>query len=119
MTISLKKVRRQIRHRRIRSKIFGTASQPRLSVFRSNRFIYAQLIDDEKKKTLLSADDRKLSRDKKKTKKTERAGEVGKILGKSALARKIRQAVFDRGGFKYAGRIKALAEASREAGLKF
>ena len=115
----LKKVKRQVRHRRIRSRISGTALKPRLSVFRSNRFIYTQLVDDEKGKTLFSADDRKLSSSKKKAKKTERAGEVGKSLAQKALAKKISQVVFDRGGFRYAGRIKALAEAAREAGLKF
>ena len=119
MKSSQKQQKREIRHRRVRAKISGTAGRPRLSVFRSNRYIYAQLIDDEKGKSLLSADDRKIQASRKKMKKTDRAAEVGKVLTKEALAKKIKQVVFDRGGLKYTGRIRALAEAAPQGGLKF
>lgn len=106
------KTRRKIR---TRSKIRGTASRPRLSVFRSNKVIYAQLIDDEKSITLVSAEEKGLS---KKT-KIEQAHEVGKILAKRALKKKIKTVIFDRGPYRYHGRVKALAEGARSGGLKF
>lgn len=97
---------------RIRSRVSGTGARPRLSVFKSNRFIYAQIIDDQKAVTLASASDIKET----KGSKVERAASVGKeIAGKS----KIKEVVFDRNGFKYTGRVKALADAAREAGLIF
>lgn len=107
---------REKRHRRIRAKIFGTKNRPRLSVYRSNKFTYAQLINDDKGETLMAADDREIPG---KITKTERAARIGQILAKEALAKKIKKAVFDRGGFRYGGRIKALAEAARKAGLEF
>jgi large subunit ribosomal protein L18 len=100
--------------KKIRAKISGTAHRPRLSVFRSNRFIYAQLIDDAAGKTLVSASDLKL-----KGKARDRAEAVGVAIAKAAKEKKIGEAVFDRGGFRYAGRIEALAEGARKAGLKF
>jgi large subunit ribosomal protein L18 len=100
---------------RIRSKIFGTAERPRLSVFRSNKFIYAQIIDDIAKKTLGQVNDMKVTQGNK----TERAKELGKKIAEISLAKKINQVVFDRNGFKYTGRIKLMAEAARANGLKF
>ncbi len=118
MKREIKKLKRERRHKRVRKKAFGTAERPRLCVFRSNKHIYAQLIDDEKGKTLFSANDIQLKSEKKLV-KTERAREVGKLIAKKALERGIRKVVFDRGGYKYHGRIRALAEGSREGGLKF
>src|SRR3989344_1410842 len=91
---------------RIRAKIKGTKERPRLSVFRSNKFIYAQIIDDTKGKTLVQASDVKLV----KGTKTDRAKSVGKLIGAAALGAKIKQVVFDRNGFKYTGRVKLVAE---------
>lgn len=112
----LKREKRKRRHIRVRAKIFGTKTKPRLCVFRSLKHCYAQLIDDDKGETLVATSDLEL---KKKAAKKEIAKEVGKLLAKKALAKKIKQAVFDRGGYKYHGRIKALAEGAREGGLKF
>ncbi len=109
--------KRKIRHRRIRAKIAGTAKRPRLSVFRSNKHIFLQLIDDSKGKTIVSASDLKMKKDK--ATKSEIAKEVGRELAKSAKAKKIKEAVFDRGGYRYHGRIKASAEGAREEGLQF
>ena len=102
-------------HRKIRFKLFGTKSRPRLSVFRSLKHIYAQLIDDENKKIIASASDFK----SKKGTKLDKALGVGKLIAKEALAKKIETVVFDRGGFVFHGRIKAVAEGAREGGLKF
>ncbi len=101
---------------KIRSKIFGTPERPRLTVFRSNNFMYAQLIDDTTGTTLVSATDRKA---KAGSKKMDGAIAVGKEIATLAKAKKIEAVVFDRSGFKYAGRIKALADAAREGGLVF
>lgn len=99
----------------MRGKIFGTAKRPRLSVFRSGKHIRAQLIDDEKAETLASASDLAL----KEGTKTEKALVVGEELAKKALKLKIKKVVFDRGGYKYHGRVKAVAEGARKGGLKF
>ena len=104
------------RHGRVRSKISGTEKRPRLSVFRAAQHIYAQLIDDVTGKTLAAASDKDL---KGKTNKTEKATQVGTAIAKKAEGLKITEIVFDRGGFKYHGRVKALADAARAAGLKF
>ncbi len=112
-----KKMKRARRHARVRAKVSGTASRPRLSVFRSNRYIYAQIIDDVAKKTLVSASDLKLDVSGK-TKK-ERAYEVGKEVARRAKEKGIESVVFDRGGYLYTGRVKALAEGAREGGLRF
>lgn len=101
--------------RKIRSIVSGTETRPRLSVYRSNNFMYAQLIDDVNGVTVASANDMKLSG---KT-KMEGAVAVGKAIADGAKAKKIKAVVFDRNGFKYAGRVKALAESAREAGLEF
>jgi large subunit ribosomal protein L18 len=110
-----KKETRQRRHARIIARVRGTKECPRLVVFKSNANIYAQLIDDDAKKTLVSASDVK----GKKGKKSDSAKAVGTELAKKAIDAKISKIVFDRNGFKYHGRVKALAEGAREGGLKF
>jgi large subunit ribosomal protein L18 len=101
--------------KKIRAKMSGTVERPRLSVFRSNKFIYAQVIDDAKGVTIAQASDVKGG----KGTKTERAKEVGKAIALVCGKQKITSVVFDRNGFKYTGRIKLVADAAREAGLKF
>jgi large subunit ribosomal protein L18 len=113
--MSIKINKRIKRHKRIRSRMFGTAQRPRLSVFKSNKHIYGQLIDDENIKIIAASGDL----DIKKGSKTEKSKEVGKLIAKKAQENKITEVVFDRAGFPYHGRIKALAEGAREAGLKF
>lgn len=108
-------IQRKRRHGRIRSQVAGTAMRPRLAVFRSNKFIYAQLIDDTNGTTLASASDIK---DNKGT-KIERAMMVGKQIADNAKKANIQAVVFDRGGFIFTGRVKALADAAREGGLQF
>ncbi len=108
--------RRRIRYA-IRKRLSGTSERPRLSVFRSNKFVYAQLIDDVVGKTLVSASISQLE-DKVGT-KTEVAQRIGKKIAELALAQGISAVVFDRGGYLYHGRVKALAEGAREGGLKF
>ena len=108
--------KRSIRHKRVRSRITGTEQRPRLSVFKANRHIYAQLIDDESGKTLVAASSKGI---KSKGKKTDLAKEVGKLAATKALSKNIKAVKFDRGGFAYHGRIKALAEGAREGGLEF
>lgn len=111
-----KKTEKRIRlKKKIRSKIFGTAEYPRLSVFRSNKFIYAQVIDDSSGKTLAQANDTKLS----KGTKTAHASEVGKLIAQACANMKITKVVFDRNGFKYTGRVKLVADSARAAGLIF
>ncbi len=110
-----KKQKRIRRHKKIRSRIIGTGKVPRLSVFRSNKYIYAQLIDDDKGVTLAAVS----GMDAKGENKTKKAKEIGVTLAKEAKKKKIDSVVFDRGGFIFAGRVKALAEGAREAGLKF
>lgn len=105
-----KQEKRRRRHKRVRSKIFGTAKVPRLFVFKSNQYVYAQLIDDDKGKTIAS-DKGKLS--------LKEAKKVGELIAGKAKEKKIEKVVFDRGGYKYHGRIKALAESARQGGLKF
>ena len=112
----MKKDEKRIRLKaKIRAKMNGTSERPRLSVFRSNKFIYAQLIDDMSRKTLASASDVKVT----KGTKTERAKQVGKEIATVALGKKISSVVFDRNGFKYTGRIKLVADEARAGGLKF
>lgn len=101
--------------KKIRAKISGTAEYPRLSVFRSNKFIYAQVIDDEKGKTLTQASDVKLTTGTK----TERAKKVGQMIAEACVGMNIDKVVFDRNGFKYTGRIKLVADGARASGLKF
>ncbi len=108
--------KRSLRHGRVRSKIAGTQNRPRLNVFRSSVHIYGQIINDESGKTLAAASSLEL---KGKQTKTNQAESVGKLIAEKALAKKIKQVVFDRGGYRYHGRVKALAEAARAAGLEF
>jgi len=98
-----------MRHRRIRAKIKGTAKRPRLSVFKSNKYIYTQLVDDENGKILVAASDKNL----------KSAYEVGKLLAKKAADKGIKMVVFDRSGYKFHGAILELAKGAREGGLKF
>ncbi len=110
------KIEKRIRLKaKIRSKMSGTTEFPRLSVFRSNKFIYAQIIDDVKGNTLVEASDIKIE----KGTKTERAQKVGAEIAKKAKEKNISAVVFDRNGFKYTGRVKLVAEAARSGGLKF
>jgi large subunit ribosomal protein L18 len=111
----LKTIKRERRHKRIRAKVSGTVERPRLSVFKSNKFIYAQIIDDVSMITLASASSEKA---KGKT-AILRAAETGVLIAKAALAKKIEAVVFDRGGYVYTGKVKALADGAREGGLKF
>lgn len=136
--MSKKQEKRIRRHRRVRAKIFGTSKVPRLCVFRSAKHIYTHLIDDEKGFTLAAASDLELKGKRQKAKgkitrkklkvkegeiaraaKVEIAFEVGKLIAKKALEKKIGKVVFDRGGYKYHGRVRALAEGAREGGLRF
>ena len=105
------------RHRRVRGKVAGTAGRPRLAVFRSNTGISAQLIDDQAGKTLAAASWQGLS--KFKGNKSDQAKEVGKLLAANAKKAGVERCVFDRGGYLYHGRVKALAEGAREGGLQF
>ena len=109
------------RHIRVRKHLAGTADRPRISVFRSLSQIYAQVIDDSTGRTLLavSSVDKELREKIGKLKKSEQAKEVGKVLAERAQSKGIKQVVFDRGGYRYHGRVKALAEAARAAGLQF
>lgn len=126
MRTKIKREKRFRRHKRVRKKIFGTAARPRLFIFRSNQHIYAQLINDEKGRTLASASDLELKSTKKtqtaiqgKTRKEAVAYRVGKLIAKKTLEKKIEKIVFDRSGYKYHGRVRALAEGARAGGLKF
>ena len=112
-------VARKARHSRVRSKLTGTASVPRLNVFRSNSNIFAQIIDDEKGITLVSASsiDKELKLENGGN--TQAAEKVGELIAKRAKKAKINKVVFDRGGYLYHGRVQALAEAARENGLEF
>ena len=115
---SKKQARKKVRLS-IRSKIFGTSDIPRLAVFRSNKQIYAQLIDDTVGKTLASASSNNKNLAKLKGTKIDQAIAVGKSIAENAKSAGIETVVFDRGGFLYHGRVKALAESARESGLKF
>ena len=112
---------RENKHRRIRSRLSGTPEKPRLAVFRSNNHMYAQIIDDEAGNTIVSAstvqDD--VRKGLSKTNNVEAAAKLGEIIAKKAKDNGISQVVFDRGGYIYQGKVKALAEAAREAGLEF
>lgn len=108
-----------MRHKRVRSRIFGTAEIPRVSVFKSNRYVFTQFIDDTTGKTIISSKIVSGPESKIKGSKTEIASKIGEILAEKAKEAGIKEAVFDRGGFKYHGRIKAIAEGLRKGGLKF
>jgi large subunit ribosomal protein L18 len=117
MTTLTKHQARLRRHRRVRGKIAGTAERPRLAVFRSNRGIFAQLVDDESGRTLAAAGWNSLG--KVSGSKVDQARAVGEALGKAAKAAGVKKCVFDRGGYLYHGRVRALAEGAREEGLEF
>lgn len=106
---------RKVRHNRIRTKLSGSKKRPRLCVFRSNKFIYCQVINDEKGTTLLQANTKEI----KLTNNIKSATELGKLIAERALKAGLKEVVFDRSGYLYHGRVKALAEAARQAGLKF
>ena len=119
-----KKSRSEVRlkkHRRMRNRFSGTAARPRLSVFRSNNHMYAQIIDDDAGNTLVAAStlEKDVKAELKKTNDVEAAAYLGTVIAKKALDKGIKEVVFDRGGFIYQGKIKALADAAREAGLTF
>ena len=116
--MSIKNDKRIRRHKKIRMNMQGTKDMPRLFVFRSNQHIYAQLINDDNAKVLVSASDKDLKA-KKGEKKSDVAKDVGKLIAKKAIESKIEKVVFDRGGIVYHGRVKALADGAREGGLKF
>jgi large subunit ribosomal protein L18 len=118
MTTLTKPQARARRHRRVRGKIFGTAERPRLVVFRSNHGIEAQLVDDAEGKTLAAANWLHLKKSFKGNKNAQ-AAEVGKLLAENAKEANVEAVVFDRGGYLFHGRVKALAEAAREGGLRF
>ena len=112
---------RENKHRKIRNRFSGTAERPRLAVFRSNNHMYAQIIDDTVGKTLVAAStlEKDVKAELKKTNDVEAAAYLGKVIAKKAIEKGITTVVYDRGGFIYQGKIKALAEAAREAGLEF
>lgn len=106
------------RHARVRRKVIGTTDRPRLAVYRSNRYIYAQVIDDAQGNTVAAASSQEETL-RQKSLTVETAGEVGRLLAERATAAGVSSVVFDRGGFKFHGRIKALADAARDGGLEF
>ncbi len=114
-------LRRKIRHARIRKKVFGTPERPRLSVFRSLKHIYAQVIDDTRGHTLAAAStlDPEIRDQLRGLPKTEQSRLVGQLIARRALAKGVVRVVFDRGGYKYHGRVRALAEGARGEGLEF
>ena len=119
-----KKSRSEVRvnkHRRLRNRFSGTAERPRLAVFRSNNHMYAQIIDDTVGKTLVSAStlQKEVKAELEKTNNVDAAAYLGTVIAKRAIEKGINTVVFDRGGFIYRGKIKALADAAREAGLEF
>ena len=114
MKTSPKTIKRQVRQNRIRSKVSGTAEKPRLAVFKSNKYIYAELINDDLGVTIAEASSLKIE-----GKKANQAQLVGEAIAKKAIEKKISKVVFDRGGYIYTGRVKALADAARSGGLEF
>ena len=116
-----REVVRQTKHRRLRNTLSGTADRPRIAVYRSNNHMYAQIIDDTVGNTLVSAStlDKEVKADLEKTNNVEAAAKLGTVIAKKALDKGISTVVFDRGGFIYQGKIAALADAAREAGLEF
>lgn len=110
-----KQVGKDRRHNRVRAKVAGTSARPRLAVYKSNRYLHAQIIDDTVGKTLVAGTTKTIVG----AKKSEAAGQLGTLLAKQAIAAGINAVVFDRGGFRYTGRVAQLAEAARQGGLKF
>lgn len=112
---------REKKHLRIRNRFAGTAERPRLAVFRSNNHMYAQIIDDNAQNTLVSAStlQKDVKAELEKTNNVEAAAKLGEVIAKKAIEKGVKEVIFDRGGFIYQGKIKALADAAREAGLQF
>ena len=112
---------RENKHRRLRNRFSGTAARPRLAVFRSNNHMYAQIIDDTVGKTLVAAStvEADAKKELEKTNNVDAAAYVGKVIAERAVEKGIKEVVFDRGGFIYQGKVQALADAAREAGLEF
>lgn len=110
---------REVKHKKVRMKISGTAERPRLCVFRSNAHIYAQIIDDVNAKTLVAATDTEVKEAKGDFRKVGLSTQVGSLIAKKAAEKNIKKVVFDRGGYIYTGRVKALADGAREGGLEF
>ncbi len=108
-----------MRHKRVRAKIIGTAQRPRVSVFKSNKHIFVQMIDDSTGKTLISSKVISGAKTKPKSSKIEKALAIGEMLAEKAKVAGIKELIFDRGGFKYHGRVKAVAEGLRKGGIKF
>lgn len=121
ISVKDKNEERKVRHARVRKHIFGTAARPRLCVYKSLKSIYAQVIDDERGATIVSAStlDKDLASSLEGKTKSEQAKVVGEAIAKKAIAAKIKEVVFDRGGYLFTGRVAALAEGARSAGLKF
>lgn len=121
ISVKDKNEERKVRHARVRKHISGTAARPRLCVYKSLKSIYAQVIDDERGATIVSAStlDKDLASNLEGKTKSEQAKVVGEAIAKKAIAAKIKEVVFDRGGYLYTGRVSALAEGARSAGLKF
>ncbi len=117
MTVTTRPAQRLRRRRRVRAKVTGTAARPRISVFRSNRGVFAQLIDDAEGRTLVSVN--WTEADLRDLKRMEQAKRAGELLAERAKAAGVETAVFDRGGYRYHGRVQALAEGAREGGLIF
>jgi len=117
MTVLTKPAQRLKRRRRVRAKVQGTAERPRISVFRSNRGLYVQLIDDEAARTVVSVN--WIEPELRDLKRMEQAKRAGELLAQRAKEAGVEQAVFDRGGYQYHGRVQALAEGAREGGLRF
>lgn len=115
----LKPKNRKVRHARVRAGVSGTSSRPRVSVFKSNKHIFVQLIDDEKGKTLFSSKIVSSKKSKLKGTKSDKAAEIGKMVAEKAKSAGVTEVVFDRGGYKYHGRVKSLADGLRTGGLKF
>jgi len=118
MKTQSKELKRRKRHAKIRSKIKGVPERPRLSLFRSNKGMFVQLIDDVAGKTLASVSFKEL-KSKSKESKVAAAKEIGKLIAQKAQDKKVKKVVFDRGGYKYHGRVKSFAEGAREGGLEF
>jgi large subunit ribosomal protein L18 len=116
----IKREKRKIRQKRVRAKVIGVSQCPRLSVFRSNKHLFLQIIDDKKGKTIVSASDLELKiATNAKIKKIEIAYQTGQLIAKKVLDKNIKKIVFDRNGYKYHGRVKAVAEGAKTGGLKF
>lgn len=115
-TEKIKRENRIKRHRKVRAKVFGSVKIPRLSLYRSNKGLFIQLIDDEKGVTLASVSNKEVKSGKTKT---DKAKEAGKLIAEKAKEADIKKVVFDRGGFQYHGRVKAIADGAREGGLEF